>query len=88
MQKMNIIPIQDEFKKVTHPFLTKDSFDNGPLGFLIKTRNGNKPNHDGVKIQSQIGIIFTAQATYDGLKNLDNDPEVISIEYSRPGGMI
>lgn len=88
MSQMKITPIQDEFKKVTYPFLKKEDFDKGPLGFLVQTRNGDPLNHNGVTIGSKIGTIFTARATYDGLKNLDNDPEVISIEYSRPGGMI
>ena len=85
---MKLTPVKEEFKKVSDPFLTEKDFDNGPLPFLIQTHSGEKPNHSGVEIISQIGDIFTARASYDGLKDLDNDADVKRIEYSRPGGMM
>ena len=83
-----------EFKKLDYPFLTKEDFDKngGELGFLVRAF-GNVSRDDfmgmkGVTIHSQIGDIFTAVATYEGLKELDECYHVTSIEYSRPGGSL
>lgn len=82
MRQMKITPIKDEFKKLNKFSIKKEDFDKGPLPCLIRTHSGNKPIYNGVDIITQIGDIFSARASYEGLKSLDNDADVISIQIS------
>lgn len=80
----------NEFEKLDYPFLEEKDFNGGELPFLFQVAAGEGANLepiDGVIISSSIGDIFTAFATYEGLKELNEKPEVVRISYSRPGGM-
>lgn len=82
--------MKKEFNKLTKGPLNKDDFDRngGTLGFLVETFNPLSRVPEGAKVHSTIGSICTVVADYDAVKELDRDPNVIRIEYSRPGGII
>ncbi len=82
--------MKKDFNKLTNGPLAKDDFDRngGKLGFLVETFNPLAKVPEGAKVHSTIGNICTVVADYDAVKELDQDPNVIRIEYSRPGGII
>ena len=57
------------------------------FGVLIRLADSGWQPPRGIKIGSTFATFATAQVTHDGLKILESDPDVVSIELSRDGGV-
>ena len=55
---------------------------------LLQTKSGDWTAPEGIRINSQFGSIVSVQSeTFDALRKLENDPDVLSIAVSRDAGM-
>lgn len=74
-----------EFSKLTNGHLAEKDFNGAKLSFLVR---GKATPSGEVEVHSNLGPIFCVAATYKGLKELEADRNVVTIEYSRPGGTL
>lgn len=72
-----------EFNKLTNGSLHEEDFHGGVLGFLLMAAD-DLTAPQGVSLSARMGPVVACRATYEGLKKLDADPKVYTIEHSRP----
>lgn len=77
--------MKQEFRKAAC-IIDERSFDGGKLPFLIRVSGDVSDLSPEVRLEKQLGPIWTARASYEGIKELERHPNVVSYDISRPVG--